>query len=265
MKRYISFFMILSLCFSFAACSVKDDSSEVSHQPPQTVTTTVPKPIIEAAEHSRDFTDENGRVVYTLKAFLPQITGNAAENTASYINKFSYGLFEEACEFALSNIENAANFMDSQGNGKPWSRMLDFDISYSDGRFLSIVVKDYFSMFGSEEIEPTLTGYTFDIISGMPCTILDFTYENYSINEIERVVEEDFLFETVSDYFFNGTPLTDEQKQTVRDVFDTSNFYLIENGIMFYFSGYEISPMHHGTFTVDYTWDEIALILKMPK
>lgn len=264
MKRYISFFLILSLCFSFAACSVKEDSPEIN-QPPQTVTTTVPKPIIEAAEHSKEFTDENGRVVYTLKAFLPQITGNTAENIASYINKFSYGLFEDACEFAQSNIENAANFMDSQGNGKPWSRTLDFDVSYSDGRFLSIVVKDYFSMFGSEEIEPTLTGYTFDIISGMPCTLLDFTYENYSISEIERVVEEAFLFETVSDYFFNGTPLTDEQKQTVRDVFDPSNFYLNDRGVVFYFSGYEINPSHYGTFNVDYTWDEIAVILKMPK
>lgn len=263
MKRYISFFLIISLCFSFAACSVKEETPDIT-QLSQTVTTTIPSPVIDAAYYSKEFTDENGRVVYTLKAHLPQITGNTAENVASYINEFFYGLFEDACESAQSNIGNASAFMDSQGNGKPWSRILGFDISYSDGRFLSIVIEDSFSMFGNEENKPTLKGYTFDIISGMPCTLLDFAYGNYSISEIESIVEESFLFDTVSDYFFNGTPLTDEQKQLVRDVFDPANFYLNFRGFVFYFNGYEINPRYYGTFNVDYTRDEIAPILRIP-
>lgn len=266
MKRYISIILVLALCLSFAACSVKDNT--VSADPNVSDGTTsapLPIPDIGTEEFSKEFTDENGRVVYTVKAMLPKITGNLSDELTNYLNSVFYGIFEDACESAESNIENAAAFMDAQNLQNPWSKVIDFNINLSDGQYFSFTVKDYFSMFGSSEVEPTLTGYVFDLVKGEPCTLLDFSYENHSFDSIKQTIVDEFICKDVASSLFNGATLTDEQKESVRGVFDAGNFYLSETGIGFYFSSNTINPNHFGTFVTHYTWDDIAVVLKRNK
>lgn len=266
MKRYISIILILSLCLSFAACSVKEDKpTSESAASTEVLTTELPKPALSYEEYSEDFTDKNGRVVYTVKANLPKITGNIPQKIAEYLNGVLYGIFEDACENAKSNIENAAAFIDAQNLQTPWSKTIEYDINLSDGQYFSFTVKDYFSMFGNSEVEPTLTGYTFDIVNGVPCTIHDFTYENYSLDNIKQILVDEFICDDVSNVLFNGATLTDEQKEIVLGVFDVGNFYLTDNGIGFYFSKNSINPSHFGTFITHFTWDEVAVVLKRNK
>ena len=266
MKRYISLVLIFLLCFSLGACSVKNNPAGTDNTvPTEEATTSLPKPDIENAEYSKEFTDANGRVVYTVKAQLPNFSGNIPEHVLSYLNGIVYGIFNNACETAESNIENAASFMDAQQLETPWSRSFDYDINFSDGRYLSFTVKDYFTMYGSTNLQPDMTGYTFDIIKGLPCTLLDFSYENYSYDNVRQILIDEFICDDISTVFYNDAPLTDEQRSVVHEVVDTANFYLTDTGIGFYFSKNAINPGHFGTFVAHFTWDEVAVVLRMPK
>lgn len=263
MKRYISLILILSLCLSFAACSVKNDSNtDGTELSTEIQTTSLPKPDLDVAEYSKDFTDENGRVVYTVKANLPKITGNIPDDIADYLNGVFYSFFEDACESAESNIENATAFMDNQNSQKPWIKSLDYNINLSDGKYFSFTIKDSFSMFGNPEVEPSLTGYVFDIIKGVPCTIRDFMYENSSHDSVKQVLADEFIYNDVAKVLFNDTPLNDEQKEIVFEVFDLGNFYLTDTGIGFYFSSNSINPNYFDTFVTHYTWEDVAVVLK---
>lgn len=262
MKRFISIFLIAALCLSFASCSAREkpDSTETVTD----VTTTLPAPVIDSAEHSKEFRDENGRVVYTVDVIIPQITEYESDGFMNYINKLSLEIFDEACEKAESNIENAAKFMDSRGSSTPWSKKIDFDVSFSNGRYLSLIIKEYFSTLG-EEVEPSLKSSTFDVVNGVPCTLFDFAREVFSPEEVTRIIVDNYICKDVSFLFFGGQELTEEKKQLVHDIFDSESFYLTSDGIGFYLSRYAIDPSLTGVFTCHYTWSEIAEVLKMPK
>lgn len=263
MKRYISIILIPVLCLAFASCSVKDKNNpDVSALTTEVPTTSLPKPDLGFEEYSKDFTDENGRVVYTVKAVLPKITGNIPETTADYLNGIFYGIFESACDSAEINIGNAAAFMDAQNSQNPWSRSIDYSINLSDGQYFSFTVKEYFSMFGSTEVEPSMKGYVFDIVKGVPCTLYDFTYENHSYDNVKQILVDNFICKDVSTVMFDGKPLTEEENKIVHDVFDSGNFYLTDKGIGFYLSMNSIDPNRFGTLVTLYTWQDIAVVLK---
>ena len=264
MKRYISIFLIISLCFSFASCSVKEDTPETTTATTEEATTSVPPPLTVTEEYSRDFTDENGRVVYTVRAQLPKITGNTEESVAEDINRSVYGIFEDACETAESNVENAAAFMDSNNSSTPWARSIEYVINLCTDKYFSITVNNYFTMYGNSEIEPVKTGYTFNVIRGRRCALRDFAYENHSYEGIKQVLIDEFIGKDVAKVYFDGAELTEEQRTTVYDAVDIENFYLTDSGLGFYFSENAIDLNHFGTFVTHYTWQEIAVILKRP-
>lgn len=265
MKRYISIFLVISLCFSFAACSVNGKNPDVtSTSAAEATTKAAPAFQTETEEFSKDFTDENGRVVYTVKAQLPKITENVPEDIAEDINRSVYGIFENACEDAESNIENAAKFMDSQNHEIPWARSFDYVINLCSDKYFSITVRDYFTMFGSEELEPTQRGYTYDVVRGRLCTLSDFFYENYSYDNVRQIIIDEFICKDVSKVYYDGAELTDEQRSVIYDAVDTENFYLTDSGIGFYFSENAVDPLRYGTFVAHYTWEEIAVVLKRP-
>lgn len=265
MKRCISIFLGISLCFSLAACTGKEKTPDVtSTSAAEATTEAVPVPLTEAEEYSKDFTDENGRTVYTVRALLPKITGNVPEDIAKDINRSLCGIFEDACETAEINIDNAAEFMDSQNSGTPWARSFDYEVNLCSDKYFSITVRDYFTMFGSEELEPAMRGYTFDVARGRLCTLTDFFYENYSYDSVRQIIVDEFICKDVSKIYFEGKELTDEMRTAINEVFDTENFYLTDSGIGFYFSENAVNPQYFGTFVAHYEWQEIAVILKRP-
>lgn len=262
MKRYISIFLIISLCFAFAACSVKEKTPQVLET--KAPTTAEPAPLIAPEEFSREFKDENGRTVYTVKAQLPQIKGNLSESIAEDINRSVYGIFEDACETAESNIASAAEFMDSRNSENPWSKKFEYDVTLCNSRYLSITVKEYFTMFGVDNVEPAVKGYTFNFASGNLCMLMDFSYENYSYENVKQIIIDNYICNDISTVYYDGAELTEEQRNDIAEIFDTENFYLTADGIGFYFSENVINPLKFGTFVTHYDWDEIAVILKRP-
>lgn len=263
MKRFICVFLISALCLSFASCSVKNEVTDTT-ETSTAVTTTLPVPVIDSSTHSKEFKDDSGKVVYTVEVVVPHLEEFENELLKGWVNGLSQDIFNEACDKAESNIENAAKFMESRNSSTPWSRKIDFEVSFSNGRFLSFIIKEYFSMFG-EETEPSLKSATFDVIKEMPCSLFDFSREVFSEEEVISIIADKYLSAYVSNVFFNSQELNDEQRQLVYDAFDYESFYLTSDGIGFYMSRYIFDPTQTGVFTCHYTWSEIAEVLMMPE
>ncbi|MBQ3006567.1 MAG: hypothetical protein IJD78_03300 [Clostridia bacterium] len=262
MKRLLCIFLAAVLCFSLASCSVKDDTSETTTAE-TAPTTTLPVPEIEQSTHSEKFRDENGRIVYTVDVVVPHL--DEFENTVlmAQVNTLSNEVFREACEKAELNIENAAKFMDSRNSATPWSRRIDFEVSFLNGRFLSFIIKEYFSSDGTEG-EPAYRSATFDVLDGSPCYLTDFAPDTDRDDIAGKIIDR-LLCPSVSSYFYGGQPLNEEQKQLVHDSFFYENFYLTADGVGFYMSSYVFNPQHSGVYTCHYTWDELSGIMALPE
>lgn len=261
MKRFISLMLAFMLLFSLAACS-SDEIQPETTETEKEVETTLPLPVFDSYKESKEFKDENGRVVYTVAANIPRIIKNTDEAFAEYVNNYFLGIFNDACEFAEKNISNAAAFMDSNSSSSPWSKRIDFEVKFSDGSYVSFIINEYFSMLG-EEVEPSVKSVTFDISNGEPLTLLDLAHEDYSIADVEKLVEEKFILPKIVFYFFNGSKPNEEQYQLVHDAFNAENFYLTDDGISFYISEYIINPQRSGTFICDFSWEDVEPFLKM--
>ena len=263
MKRFISLLLIPALAFSIASCSVKEDTAETT-VPETAPTTTLPVPEIGQSTHSEKFKDENGRVVYTVDVVVPHL--EEFENTVlmAQINTLSYELFKEACEKAELNIDKAAEFMDSRNISTPWSRRIDFDVSFIDGHFVSFIIREYFTSYGTEG-EPTYKSATFSVTDGSPCYLTDFAPDGTTREELAEKIVEKLLCPEVSDYFYGGQPLDEERIQLVRDSFFYENFYLTADGVGFYMNSYVFNPQHSEEFTCHFTWDELSGIMALPE
>lgn len=264
MKQFICIFMTFAICFSLASCSLSDDITETRVNEETSVTTTLPVPVIEQSTHSEKFTDANGRVVYTVDVIVPHLEEFENEVLRDNVNSLSLEIFNEACEKAQSNIENAASFMDSKGSDTPWARKIDFEVSFSNGRYLSFIIKEYFSMLGGEN-EPSFTSATYDVITGHPCYLTDFAREVFSAEEVKRIIVDNHLCPKVSSKFYNNMELTEEDRQLVYDVFDFENYYLTPDGIDFYMSNYVFNPALTGNFICSFTRADIAEVLVIPE
>lgn len=266
MKRFFSILLISALVFSLAACSVEEKNEETTQ--PQTVaveTTTLTVPVIESSTHSKQFKDENGRVVYTVDVIVPQLDEFENESLKAQVNTLSTEIFNDACEKAEPNIANAAKFMDDRNSDIPWAKKIDFEVSFSDGRYLSFVIKEYFSTLG-EETQPSLRGATFDVLDSSMLYLSDFVYDaDSSLEENANKIADKLLSPRVSEYFYNNRELTDEEKQLVRDAFFYENFYLTSDGIGFFMSKYIFDPMLTGSFACHFTWEQVSGILKLPE
>lgn len=263
MKRYLGFAMILIFCFSFASCSAKNPQAPVNIITAAPVVASIRQmPLFETVNHSKEFKDENGRVVFTVNASIPEIVSYDNMASVGTVNIQSLDKFEAACDFAENNIEAAANFMDSN-NTPPWSKKIDFEISFSNGHYVSIVFSEEFSMYG-KETEPTFSSLTFDVLTGTQCSLFDFVTNNYSNKETVNIIIDNHLCHDISEKFFYGQELTDEQQELVHKIFLTENFFLTSNGVSFILNNYWFDAAKNGDFVCSYSWNELSAILKLP-
>lgn len=252
MKRTLSILLIFAMIFSFAACSGKNNGE-----------TTAPPPVVEESAHSREFKDASGKTVFTVDVMLPQITENCDEKVMEYINAEALKIFEDACEFAESNIENASNFMASQNSSSPWTKKVTFETTLLNSRYACFIVKDAFSYFGGET-EPVRTTKCFDIQKGAPCTLTDFTtYPDDPELGFETFLS-DVLAPALPTRFHNPEYITDEVLGRLDEILNYSDFYLTENGIGFYFDKSRVHEYLSGTYKITFTWDEINFVYDLP-
>ncbi len=253
MKKIVSILMILTLLFSLCACSGKGDGE-----------TTMPPPVIDETTQHKEFKDSTGRIVFTVDVVLPQISKNCEENVRNYINKLSFNIFEDACKFAESNIENAAKFMDNHKSENPWTKKITFQTAYSDSRYLCFIIKDALSYFGSET-DPKQKAICFDIRTGEVCNAASFSAFPDDPAKSEKMLIEGHIIPTLKEKYYPPAFITDEVLEALPEFFSADDFYFTEDGMAFFFMKNNINPVLEGIYTCKYTWDEISYIYSLPE
>ncbi len=252
MKRILSLLLIFTMIFALASCSGKDDGE-----------TTAPPPVIEENSHSKEFRNSEGTVVFTVDVAVPQIAENCEEKVKNYINGLCLEIFEDACDFAESNLENATDFMKSTGSTTPWSKKITFETTYLSPRYACFIVKDAFSYFGKND-SPVWSTKCFDIKTGELCTLDDFSlytdapsdgYDFFLSNILAPALETDFI---------HPEYITPEVLGRVDEITDYEDFYLTDNGMGFYFNKNKVHEFLNGMFKIEFTWEDLMSVYELP-
>lgn len=158
--------------------------------------------------------------------------------------------FEGQKDWLTSDEMAVCSELDSTFNG--------FD--YFDSRYISFVQSEYEYMSGAAHGMPYWKGFTFDLQTGKQLVLSDIIGDS-----------EEELKEIVASYFeekINQNPedFWTEALDVVRENISLdSDFYLTEQGIVFYFGPYELACYAAGFQTVTIPYDEFAMKISLEK
>ena len=254
MKRIISLLLIAAMIFSLAACSGKDDNETTENNLP---------PVIEETVHYKEFKDENGKTVIKVSVTLPQITDNCDEKVKNYINGIAMDIYNDACEFAESNIENAASFMESMESDKPWAKTVTFETTHVSSRYACFIMKDALSYFDSE-VKPAWSTFCLDVKTGAVCTLSDFAIIPDDADGCFEAFLNDVLEPVLPIEFINPEFINEEVLERLDEIVHPDDFYLTDDGMGFYFDKNNVHEYLSGTYKISFTWDELSAVYELP-
>ena len=260
MKKAVSILLLIAPLFSFAACGKKVNGENLT-----TTETTVPPPVIEKQSHSKEFKNDEGKTVFTVDVEVPRITGNCDESVMKYINTLSLEMFDDACDFAESNLENAEKFMASSGSESPWSKKITFETTYADSRFVCFLMKEFFSI-GGDAGEPVWSSICFDINREQVCTLFDFMVDTDNPESGYEVLLNDILIPAVrKDFEDTATPIDETAYERFDEIFSSESFYLTEKGFVIFTPKNRLNPSLSGTYSHEFSWREVDFCISLPE
>ncbi len=248
MKKFICVILILAALLTFASCKGKGDD--------ETGTTTYAVPVIEESTHSKEFKDESGRVVFTVDVVIPKIVDDCDPKVAEYINGVALDIFNEACEFAQSNLEYASK------DSTPWAKTITFETTLLDNRYACFLVNDVFSVNGDI---PTLKTLCFDIRNGATCKLRDFAINQDDPKSCFDLFVSDTVAKVLPKRFHVSAYITDDVLDRLDEIMSPENFYLTENGMGFYFDKVLVDERLSGNFRMTFTWFELTSNFAIPE
>ncbi len=264
MKRILSILLILAVLFSFAACrNIEElETTETS----DTTTTTVAPPVVKEKKQTKKFEDKNGRTVYVVDVVLPEISENIEEHIIEYVNGVTDKFFEDACAQAESNIESAAEFMDKHDSKKPWKNTITFEATYVSGYYVSFLISESMSFYGSSDNAPSVYSRCFQIQEGNPLNAAYFT-DTPEDPEVACGHIADMLKSRAKTGFYeDGFELNELKLAAFDEAVSVDNFYLTENGLAFFVNRNAIDPYENtGIYSVEFTWDELSGLFNKPE
>lgn len=263
MKRAISIALIFAVLFSFASCRNIDElNKETATEIP---TTTAAPPLVEENRQTKEFKDENGRTVYVVDVVLPEISENLEQSIIDYVNGVTDKFFEDACVQAEKNIASAAEFMDSNNSDKPWKKTVTFETTYLSGYFVSFLIRESMSYYGSSDNTPSVYTRCFHIREGNPLSAVYFTDYPDSPEVVKGYIADLLKSRAKTDFYEDGFEINDLKLDAFNEAVDVERFYLTDDGMAFYVSRMAIDPYETGIYTAEFTWDELAGLFNRPE
>ncbi len=262
MKRIFSVALIVAILFSFASCRNIDELQEETSAP----TTTVAPPVVKEKKQQKEFKDKNGRTVYVVDVVLPEISENLEEHIIRYVNDVTDKFFRDACAQAELNIDSASEFMDKFNSDKPWKKTITFEAKYISGYFVSFLIKESLSYYGSSDNTPSVYSRCFEVQNGNPVNAAYFT-DNPDVPEIATGYIVDLLKERAkTDFYADGYQISEENLANFDEAVTLESFYLTENGMAFFVNRGTIDSYEPlGIYTAEFTWDELAGLFNKPE
>lgn len=234
MKRTLCAVFAFILALSFAGCSKKDTES---------IKEGAPK--ISDMKIDEKFRSSDGTVSFVIKGTVPEIKKGCDEDVALMINLIIGEYVDEIKGFGEKNADNAGKFMETNNSENPWTRTIEYEVTYADSNVVCMIIKDGMTLNGGE---PSLSYKTFcfDLKYGRRLSALDFS------KETEEPLRQDmnrFISKDVNKYFYSsGENPTSEQLNKVEDLIDFSSFYIDAENIYFYFPKSGIDSVLSGIY-----------------
>ncbi len=264
MKKLLCILLIFILIFTAAACNKNSDDPLDETEP--ITTTTVAPPVVKEQKHHKEFKNSDGKVVYVVDVVLPEISKFADKIVKDYINEVSLDVFNDACESAERNIENASDFMAKYETKNPWTKKITFETTYADGRFLCFLIKTAFTYSGTPGEPSSYETKCFDLKRGEPCNAFNFVLADLSHEEIKTLLVDELIkpkakteLSAQHPYAFYAAML-----DKLDEIFTYENFYLTENGMAFYFEKNLLNDTLSGVYSCELTWSELSAIFTSP-
>lgn len=264
MKRVLSAALIFAILFLFASCR------NINELYPETTTAVPPvtaaPPVVSEKKQTKEFKDANGRTVYVVDVVLPEISENIRQSMIDYVNGVINKFFEDACTLAQSNLESASSFMDKHNSDKPWRNTITFETKYVSGYFVSFLIKDSLSYYGSSDNSPSVYSRCFHVQEGNPVNAVYFTDVPENPDIVQGYIA-DLLKERARTNFYGYEYDLDEKMAAAFDnAVSIDNFYLTENGMGFYVSRSAVDEYEYeGIFAEEFTWDELSGMFNKPE
>lgn len=166
-------------------------------------------------------------------------------------------VFSDYAQYAQSDIdtyeqENKEFIEQGYNMGAPYAIDITFEVMYLDNGLLSMTLADY-RYTGGAHGGTILLAFTFDLSTGdqlnLPDMMTDDRYKEF-VNavireEIDRLVSEGELYELAP----------------FEDIGNTSQWYLTEGAIVFYFQQYEYFPYAAGIQEFAVTYDQLQTFM----
>lgn len=260
MKRILSIVLVIAVLFSLASCRNINELYEETTAP----STAVAPPVVKENKQQKEFKDENGRTVYVVDVVLPEISENLESHIINYVNGVINEFFEDACAQAEKNIDSASEFMDKYDSDKPWKKTINFETTYISGYYVSFLIEESLSYYGSSDNDPSVYSRCFEVQNGNPVNAAYFT-EDPETPEIAKGYIIDMLKGRAKTDFYRGVELGESQLAAFDEAVTLNDFYLTEDGMVFYVRRAAIDPEEvAGIYKAEFSWDELAGLFNKP-
>jgi inhibitor of cysteine peptidase len=181
----------------------------------------------------------------------PQLKGLEDDAVQKMINEL---LKKEALDALTGGEENADNMAQAVKDGYTGAvgkceTTFDYVIAYNQNGLMSIVLQDY-QYAGGAHGTTIQTAFTFDLISGRDLKLRDLTYGATTINGVINSAIRQEINRRVS-----TGDLSEFDFHPFKDIGEDPEFYLSNDGLVFYFQQYDYFPYAAGIqeFKVNYS------------
>lgn len=205
---------------------------------------------------------DSGEIVQSIHYIIPQFNNKiaAAEECNTIINNYIMKSLKFADEHDMDSLkddEYLETIKDrSHINTSEFS--LDYQVTYADDNMVNVMLEGYDYMGGAHGT-PWKTSFLFDIKNGNRLSLSDiFGTETSPIIEKRNQAVSDLIRQEPDRFFDTALDYIEQNKET------DYVFYVTEEGIVFYYSPYEIAPYSSGFIDVTIPFDQLPELAYTP-
>lgn len=261
-------FALLMIVSVFSACGKK--SEEEVEQPDEVILPEIKPEDKDESENEPEagdvtvknlskgvnLTASDGNTILVATVVVPEIESEEYATAATIINNYYAEQVEKHMEYAETELYDYAiyNYTNYPEDFTTFRTEQFFDVKYNENGFIS-VVRYIVDSVGNQVSNNSVTTETFELSSGGLVT------GSYAFTDASRVKElvtkrvktdiEAEIKAGVSEYYANWS-------SGVEESFDIDNFFLTEDGVVFYYDLYTIADAAEGVPTFVVPYDEMG-------
>ena len=231
MKRFVLIFLASFLfAFLLSSCGVSSQKQGKSED-------VLLPDYIESREMSKDYTDENGRAVYSLKFTYPYFNSSAPSSLAAAANEDIEKALNEEISYAENNISYAADYLDSNSTDVAWKTNIGYEFYLCDENYISFALLTQKSVTDAN-VPPSYSGFNYEIASGYRLGFNSIKKEGESYESVKKSVRlklVDILKDSTS-----ANVKDEDVDKMLEGIFNIDSFVLTKQGRKFFIpvSGY---------------------------